>query len=339
MSTQTEQESVAGSEVQDLTYRDAIRLALQHEMQQDESVLLLGEDVGEAGGPFKTSAGLIDEFGPKRVVDTPIAENAFVGVAIGLALTGYRPVVEIMFADFLAVAMDAVANEAAKYRFMSGGKFSVPLTIRAIGGGGARFGAQHSQTGESWVMSIPGLKVVTAASPASAYGLLRSAIRDQNPVVFLEHKALYNRRGLVQANPAGFRPLDKAEVRRIGSDVTIVGSLLMADRSMEAAADLNSAGIDAEVIEACAMAPFDLDTVENSIQKTKRLLVVEENVRNGGWGATLVSGLTESGVRWDHTPVRLTMKDMPMPYSPVLEDSVMPQVADIVRSATKLMQA
>jgi pyruvate/2-oxoglutarate/acetoin dehydrogenase E1 component len=339
VSTQTEKESAAGSEVQDLTYRDAIRLALQHEMQQDESVLLLGEDVGEAGGPFKTSAGLIDEFGSKRVVDTPIAENAFVGVAIGLALTGYRPVIEIMFADFLAVAMDAVANEAAKYRFMSGGKFSVPLTIRAIGGGGARFGAQHSQTAESWVMSIPGLKVVTAASPANAYGLLRSAIRDQNPVVFLEHKALYNRRGPVQADLAGFRPLDKAEVRRTGSDVTIVGSLLMADRSMEAAADLSSAGIDAEVIEACAMSPFDLYTVEKSLQKTKRLLVVEENVKNGGWGATLVSGLTESGVRWDHRPVRLTLKDMPMPYSPVLEDAVMPQVADIVRSATELIQA
>jgi acetoin:2,6-dichlorophenolindophenol oxidoreductase subunit beta len=322
---------------QELTYREAIRLALEHEMDSDPSVILMGEDVGEAGGPFKTSAGLIERFGPKRVMDTPIAENSFVGVAIGMAITGLRPVVEIMFADFLAVAMDSVANEAAKYRFMSGGKFQVPLTIRAIGGAGARFGAQHSQTAESWLLTIPGLKVVAAGSPASAYGLLRSAIRDPDPVVFLEHKGLYNRRGPVQIGESGLRPLDVADVRRVGAHATIVATLLMADRAMEAADELAQHGIEVEVIELCSLVPLDLATIQQSVIKTGKLLTVEEQVRNGGWGASVVSGLSEGGVNWARKPVRLTLPDVPMPYSPVMEDEVMPQVKDIVAAARELV--
>lgn len=320
--------------VQELSYRDAIRLAMEHEMEQDPTVLLMGEDVGLPGGPFKTSEGLVARFGHNRILDTPIAENCFVGVGIGLAVTGFRPVVEIMFADFLAVAFDAVVNEAAKYRFMSGGKFAVPLTIRAIGGGTGRFGAQHSQTAESWFAGIAGLKVVAAATPADAYGLLRAAIREPNPVLFLEHKGLYVRKGQVDVGEVGIIPLGTARMRRTGRDATVVATLLMVERAVAAAETLSQEGIDVEVIDLRSIAPMDLDTIRASVQKTGGLITVEEQPIPQGWGSTLIASLVEAGVALKHPPRRVGLPDYPVPYSPPLEDGALPsaiQIATAIR--------
>jgi pyruvate/2-oxoglutarate/acetoin dehydrogenase E1 component len=247
MSTRLEPESTnvveaAGTFVE-LTYREAIRAALEHELQEDPTVLLMGEDVATAGGVFKTNEGLPEKFGRERIFNTPICENGFIGVALGMAVTGMRPVVEIMFSDFLPTAADAIVNELPKFRFMSGGQCSVPLTVRSIGGATGRFGTQHSATGESWYMALPGLKVATAATPASAYGVLRAAIRDENPVLFFEHKGLYGRKGPVQPNQDGILPVGKAGVLRTGKDVTVLSTMLMADRALAAADRLTEDGI------------------------------------------------------------------------------------------------
>lgn len=324
----------ATAAVKELTYREAIRLAMEHEMERDPSVLLLGEDVGDAGGPFKTDDGLLPRFGPNRVLDTPIAENCFVGVGIGLAITGFRPIVEIMFADFLAVAADMLINEAAKYRFLAGGRFEVPLTIRAIGGATGRFGAQHSQTTESWFIGVPGLRIVAAATPADAYGLLRAAIREPNPVLFYEHKGLYVRKGMVATGEDAILPLGMARVARRGADVTVIATLMMVERSLAAAEQLAREGIDAEVIDLRSLAPLDLETITESVAKTGRLVTVEEQHRSGGWGAELVSAMAEKGLLFKSPPQRITLPDFPMPYSPTLEDAVVPgqaRIADIVR--------
>jgi acetoin:2,6-dichlorophenolindophenol oxidoreductase subunit beta len=323
---------------QELTYREAIRLAMLHEMESDPRVLLLGEDVGDPGGPFKTDEGLLAKFGPNRILDTPIAENCFVGVGIGLAITGFRPIVEIMFADFLAVATDAVVNEAAKFRFLAGGRFEVPLTIRAIGGATGRFGAQHSQTTESWFIGIPGLRIVAASTPGDAYGLLRSAIRDPNPVIFYEHKALYVHKGPVAIGSDGLIPLGSARIARPGRDVTVVATLLMVERSLAAAEALANEGIDVEVIDLRSLAPIDMATITESVERTGRLLTVEEQHRPGGWGAELISSLVEGGHSFKASPRRLTLPDFPVPYSPVLEDAVLPRaetIADAVRAITR----
>ncbi len=323
---------------QELTYREAVRLAMEHEMAADPTVLLFGEDVGEPGGPFKTTEGLLQRFGPNRVFDTPIAENCFVGVGIGLAVTGFRPVVEIMFADFLAVAMDAVVNEAAKYRFMSGGKFEVPLTIRAIGGGTGRFGAQHSATAESWFAGVPGLKVVAVSSPSDAYGLLRTAIRDPNPVLFLEHKGLYVRKGPVQVGEGGLIPIGKARVRREGAQATVVATLLMVERALAAAQQLADDGIEVEVIDLRSIAPMDLGTVRRSVEKTGNLLTVEEQPINQGWGNNVIASLVETGVAFTRPPRRIGLPDYPMPYSPVLEDAVLPSADTIATTIRDLVR-
>lgn len=338
MSTQTETLESAEVGIEELTYREAIRLALAHEMEHDVTVLLLGEDVADAGGVFKTSEGLLARFGPERVLDTPIAENCFTGVGIGLALTGFRPVVEIMFADFLAVAMDAVVNEAAKYRFMSGGKFAVPLTIRAIGGATARFGAQHSQTAESWFSGVPGLRVVAAATPADAYGLLRTAIRDPNPVLVLEHKALFVRKGPVRTGEQGLTPIGKARILREGADATVVATLLMVERSLAAAEALAADGINVEVIDLRSLAPMDVETIRRSVESTGRLITVEEQPRVAGWGGQLIAALAEAGVAFAVPPRRIGLPDLPMPYSPVLEDAVVPdsgRISDVIREVVK----
>jgi pyruvate dehydrogenase E1 component beta subunit len=330
--------ATAGAATQELTYREAIRLAMVHEMERDPTVLLLGEDVGEPGGPFKTDEGLLAEFGPGRILDTPIAENCFVGVAIGLAITGFRPVVEIMFADFLAVATDAIVNEAAKFRFQAGGRFEVPLTIRAIGGATGRFGPQHSQTTESWFIGIPGLRIVAASTPADAYGLLRSAIRDANPVLFYEHKGLYVRKGPVAVGTDGLIALGSARIVRPGKDVTVLATLLMVERSLAAANALAGEGLDVEVVDLRSLAPIDLETIAESVGRTHRLITVEEQHRPGGWGAEVISGLVERGQGFARPPLRLTLPDFPVPYSPVLEDAVLPTVetiASAIRSVTR----
>jgi pyruvate dehydrogenase E1 component beta subunit len=316
-----------------LTYREAINAALDDAMAQDGSVLLMGEDVGSDGGVFKTNHGLIEKYGPERVRTTPICENGFVGVALGMSLVGLRPVVEIMFADFMPTAGDAIVNQLPKYRFMSGGQTSVPVTLRAIGGATGRFGTQHSATGESWYMQLPGLRVVTASSPGSAYSLLRTAIADPNPVLFFEHKGLYGRKGAVQRDT--FAELGKAAVLREGSDVTIVATLLMVERSLAAAETLAAEGIEAEVIDLRWLRPLDLPTVRASVDKTGRLVVVEEQVHAAGWGATVISELTIGGTRWASPPRRLSLPDdLPIAYTPVLEDLVVPS-ADAIAAAAR----
>jgi pyruvate dehydrogenase E1 component beta subunit len=336
MSTQAEQ---AGAEqtgdVAELTYRGAVNAALLDEMTSDATIYFMGEDVGTAGGVFKTNEGLAEAF-PGRVINTPICENGFVGVALGMAVTGLRPVVEIMFSDFLPTAADAIVNEVPKFRYMSGGQCEVPLTIRSIGGGTGRFGTQHSATGESWFLQLPGLYVCTAGSPGAAYEVLRAAIRNRNPVLFFEHKGLYGRKGPVRRG--SIAEFGKAEIVREGSDVTILSTLLMTERSLAAAGELSEEGVDVEVIDMRWLRPLDLDTVRASLNKTGRLLVVEEQVHAASWGATVISRLTIEGREWACPPQALSLSDeLLIPYSPPLEDESIPGVGAIAARVRELV--
>lgn len=319
----------------ELSYRDAINAALDDEMAADESVLLIGEDISSDGGVFKTNAGLLEKYGPARIRNTPICENGFTGVALGMALMGMRPVVEFMFSDFLPTAGDQIVNQLPKYRFMSGGQCAVPVTIRTISGGGGRFGTQHSATGESWYMGLPGLRVVTASSPGSAYELLRAAIRDPNPVIFHEHKALYGTKGPVRRG--AIAELGTAQVVRAGTDVTIVATLQMVGRALKAADTLAGEGVTAEVIDLRWVRPIDWETLTASVNRTGRLVIAEEQIHAGGWGATVISELTQRGVRWISPPRAVSLPaDLPIPYSPSLEDAVIPspdRIADEVRAS------
>jgi pyruvate/2-oxoglutarate/acetoin dehydrogenase E1 component len=340
MSTLADRAAAPAAEAEaevEMTYRQAIAAALDDEMTADPSVLLMGEDVGAAGGVFKTNEGLIETYGPQRVINTPISENGFVGVALGMAVSGLRPVVEIMFSDFLPSAGDAIVNELPKFRFMSGGQSAVPVTVRAIGGGTGRFGTQHSATGESWYIGLPGLRVVTASSPGAAYELLRAAIRHDNPVLFYEHKGLYGRKGPVRRGAVA--EFGKAEVVRGGSDVTIAATLLMVERSLAAASALADDGIDAEVIDLRWLSPLDLATLRESVERSGRLVVVEEQVHAGGWGATLISRLVGDAVAFSAPPQAVSLPDdIPIPYSPSLEDAVIPsaeRIAEAARAAVR----
>ena len=332
MSTLVEVAPSGADAAVELTYREAINAALEDEMAADDAVVLLGEDVQADGGVFKTNIGLVERFGTARVRSTPICENGFMGVALGMSLTGLRPVVEIMFSDFLPTAGDAIVNQLPKYRYMSGGQFAVPVTIRSISGALGRFGTQHSATGESWFMSLPGLRVVTASSPGSAYELLRASIRDDNPVIFHEHKAMYARKGLVRRGVVA--ELGKADVVRAGTDVTIVATLLMVERALAAAAALESDGIEAEVIDLRWIRPLDLPTVFASVAKTGRLVIAEEQVHAGGWGATIISELAMAGQVWRSSPRSVGLPyDLPIPYSPPLEDEIIPSPERIAAAA------
>jgi pyruvate dehydrogenase E1 component beta subunit len=326
--------------VVELSYRDAIRAALEDEMAADPTVLLLGEDVGAAGGVFKTSEGLMERFGPERVRDTPICENGFLGVALGMSVTGLRPIVEIMFSDFLPTGGDALVNELPKFRFMSGGQCSVPVTVRSIGGGTVRFGTQHSATGESWFVGLPGLKVATAGTPASAYAVLRAAIRDPDPVLFFEHKGLYGRKGSVERVDEAVARVGSAAVLRQGTDVTLATTLLMTHRSLEAAAQLAELGVSAEVVELRWLRPLDYPTILESVARTRRLVVVEEQVHVGGWGAAVISRLASSGVSLARPPDAISLPDdLLIPYSPTLEDAIIPTVDVIVDRVRAHVQA
>jgi acetoin:2,6-dichlorophenolindophenol oxidoreductase subunit beta len=328
MSTQLE--SPAATAV--MTYREAVRAALEDEMADDPRVMLMGEDVANAGGVFKTNEGLPERF-PGRVVNTPICENTFIGVAIGMAVTGMRPVVEIMFSDFLPTAGDAMVEELPKLRFMSGGQCALPVTVRSIGGGGGRFGTQHSATGESWFIGLPGLRVASAGTPAAAYGVLRAAIRHQDPVLFFEHKALYARKGAVARGDEGIAEIGRAAIERHGRDLTIVSTLLMTDRSVAAAERLADEGIEAEVIDLRWLRPLDHDAVAASVARTGRLLVVEEQVHAGGWGATVIAHLACAGVAWAAPPRAISLPDdLLVAYSPPLEDAIIPGVDAIVEA-------
>jgi acetoin:2,6-dichlorophenolindophenol oxidoreductase subunit beta len=322
----------------ELTYRDAVAAGIAQEMQRDNSVVCLGEDIAGAGGVFKATVGLLDKFGPLRVRDTPIAEQGILGAAMGAAMTGLRPVAEIMFSDFLAVCWDIVANEIAKTRYMTNGQISLPLVIRTGNGGGSRFGAQHSQSVENWAMAIPGLKVVAPSTPADVKGLLAAAIRDPDPVVFFEHKALYATKGEV---PDGehLGSLGTAAIRRQGSDLTIAALGLMVPRALEAAEKLQAEhGISATVIDVRSLVPLDTQTIFAEVSRTGRFYTVEENPRLCGWGAE-ISSLVAEELFWDlDAPImRITTPHVPLPAADRLEDLTIPSVARIVATILKTM--
>lgn len=316
----------------ELTYREAVAEAIAQEMRRDEDVVFLGEDIGAAGGVFKATVGLFKEFGPERVRDTPISEQAILGAAMGSAMTGLKPIAEIMFSDFLAVCWDIVANEIAKARYMTGGQMSMPLVIRTANGGGSRFGAQHSQSVENWAMMIPGLKVVAPSSPADVKGLLAAAIRDPDPVMFFEQKSLYPIKGLV---PDGelVDELGTAKVLRDGGDVTIVALAAMVPRAMKAAEELSAQhGIEATVVDVRSLVPLDTQTILREISKTGRLVTVEENPRLCGWGAEIASIVADE-IFWDLDGpiIRITTPHIPLPAADALEDATMPSAERIVR--------
>ncbi len=321
----------------ELTYRDAVAAGIAQEMARDERVVFLGEDVAGAGGVFTATVGLLDRFGPKRVRDTPISEQAIIGAAMGAAMTGLRPIAEIMFSDFLAVCWDMVANEIAKARYMTNGQMSLPLVIRTANGAGSRFGAQHSQSVENWAMAVPGLKVVAPSTPADVKGLLAAAVRDPDPVLFFEHKSLYATKGEV---PDGelVDELGKAKVLRTGGDVTIVALAAMVPRALAAAERLQKEdGISATVIDVRSLVPLDTQTILSEVTRTGRLVTVEENPRLCGWGAEIVSLVAEECFYdLDGPIIRVTTPHIPLPSADQLEDFVLPSVdriADTIRKS------
>ena len=322
----------------EITYREALNQALREEMERDSTVFLLGEDVGLYGGSFKVTDGLLAEFGSERVIDTPIAEGSIVGMAVGAAMAGLRPVVELMTVNFALLAMDQIVNHAAKIRYMFGGKARVPMVIRAPGGGGQQLAAQHSQSLEAYFLHCPGLKVVCPAFPAEAKGLLKEAIRDDDPVMFLEHEALYGSKGEV---PAGkyTTPMGKAKIVKEGKDITIVSFSRMAVLGLKAAQELSKEKIEAEVIDLRSLNPLDVKTIIASIKKTGRAVVVEEGWKTGGVGGEIVSLIMENGFDYLDAPVRrLAGKDVPMPYAKNLEKLAIPQLDDIITAVKDILR-
>ncbi|MCW5603139.1 MAG: alpha-ketoacid dehydrogenase subunit beta [Burkholderiales bacterium] len=316
----------------ELTYRDAVAAGIAQEMRRDGNVVFLGEDVAAAGGVFKATVGLLDEFGPKRVRDCPISEQAILGAAMGAAMTGLRPIAEIMFSDFLAVCWDIVANEMAKMRYMTNGQVTMPVVIRTANGAGSRFGAQHSQAVENWAMAVPGLKVVAPAFPADVKGLLAAAVRDPDPVLFFEQKSLYPMKGDV---PDGEHvdELGKARVLREGRDCTVVALAAMVHRSLAAAEVLEKEhGISCTVVDVRSLVPLDTQTILSEIAKTGRLVTVEENPRLCGWGAEIAS-IAADECFWDLDGpiVRITTPHVPLPSADALEDATIPSAERIVR--------
>jgi acetoin:2,6-dichlorophenolindophenol oxidoreductase subunit beta len=310
-----------------LEFRRAIRDALDEEIERDPNVIFFGEDVALPGGVFMTTPGLHEKHGQERVFDTPISELAMAGAAFGAAVTGLRPVIEIMFGDFMALPMDSLVNQAAKYWYVSNEQASVPLVVRSAVGAGGRFGAMHSQIHGTWFQGIPGIKVVGPSSPADAKGLLKSAIRDDNPVIFLEHKRLYSVKGPPPAEETV--PLGKAAVVREGSDITIVSALRGVRDSLEAAEALADDGIDAEVVDLRSLRPLDHETVLESVAKTNRLMLVEEGTRVGGWAANLLGIVTAEGLDELDDAWIVSSGDIPAPYSPTLEDAWLPAAPEI----------
>jgi acetoin:2,6-dichlorophenolindophenol oxidoreductase subunit beta len=326
--------------VPETTYRQAVAMGIAQEMERDDSVVLVGEDVGAAGGVFKLTEGLFEKFGPERVVDTPISEQAIVGAAMGAAMTGLRPVAELMFSDFFAVTWDMVANQIAKTRYMTDGQVSLPLVIRTANGGGLRFGAQHSQSIENWAMAIPGLKVVAPSNPADMVGLMASAIRDPDPVIVCEHKALFADKADV---PDGelVEPLGHAKIVRDGTDATVVALAAMVPRAL-AAADALAAdgGPSVEVIDLRTLVPLDVSAVLGSVRRTSRLFTVEENPRLCGWGAEVVSIVAEEAIySLDGPVVRITTPHIPLAANPVLEDAQMPSAERIASTIRTSLEA
>lgn len=319
-----------------ITYLRAMNLALHEEMARDERVFVIGEDVAEAGGVWGVQKGLLQKFGRQRVRQTPIAESGFTGLAVGAAMTGLRPVVEIMYNDFITTCMDMVVNQAAKLRTMSGGQLKVPLVIHTPGGGGTCEAAQHSQCLEAWFAHVPGLKVVTPSTPYDARGLLKSAIRDDNPVYFMEHRLLYDMKGEVPREEYTI-PLGVADVKREGTDLTVVATLLMVHKAL-AAAEALADELSVEVVDPRTLVPLDTETILQSVRKTGRLLVVQEAPTFGGFGSEIVRQVTEQAFSALRTAPRvLGAKSLPMPFSPELEKAIIPQDNDILGAMRTMM--
>ncbi|HEX2884354.1 MAG TPA: pyruvate dehydrogenase complex E1 component subunit beta [Candidatus Limnocylindria bacterium] len=323
----------------ELTYRAAVARGIAQEMERDPNVVLLGEDVAAAGGVFKTTEGLLDRFGPKRVRDTPISEQAIIGAAMGAAMTGLRPVAELMFSDFFGVAWDMVANQIAKTRYMTDGQVALPLVIHTANGGGLRFGAQHSQAIENWAMAIPGLKVVAPSTPHDMVGLMAAAIRDPDPVIVCEAKSLLADKADV-ADGEIVEPLGKARVAREGTDATVVALASMVPRAVAAAERLAAdGGPSLEVIDLRSLVPLDVDAVLRSVEKTTRLFTVEENPRLCGWGAEIVSIVAEEAIyALDGPVVRIATPHVPLAANPVLEDAQMPSAERIAATIRRTLE-
>ena len=314
-----------------VAFRTAIRDALDEELAADERVILFGEDIAVAGGVFATTTGLYDKYGAERVFDTPISELALTGAAFGSAVHGLRPVLEIMFGDFLTLAMDSIVNQSTKYWFLTQEQVSVPLTIRSTVGGGGQFGAIHSQMPISWFMGVPGLKLVGPSTPADAKALLRAAIRDDNPVLFFEHKRLYTLEGEVDGEVGR---LGEAAVVREGADITIVAAMKSVHDSLEAAEALDQDRVSAEVIDLRTLRPFDLETVLASVRKTNRIVIVEEGPLTGGWAGEVLASVTEQALGYLDDAWRVATPNTPIPYSPPLEEAFLPgpkRIADEIR--------
>ncbi len=321
----------------EVTFVEALRTTLEEEMRRDPSLMLIGEDIGRYGGIFGVTKGLLDKFGPQRVRSTPISESAIIGSALGAAMTGTRTVAELMYVDFTPCAMDQIVNQVAKMHYMSGGKLRIPLVIRTHGGGGRGNAAQHSQNLEAWFVHVPGLKLAMPSTPADAKGLLTTAIRDDNPVLFIEHKLLYATKGKV---PEGeYRiPFGQADVKRPGTDVTIVTISHMVLKALRAAERLAAEGIDAEVIDLRTLAPLDLESVLRSVRKTNRLVIAHEACRRGGFGGELAAEIQEQAFDDLDAPIqRVGALDVPIPYSKPLEEAVIPDEVRIIAAVKRIM--
>ncbi len=325
--------------MREITYAEAIREALRQEMQRDERVFLIGEDIGVYGGAFGVTLGLLEEFGEERVIDTPISELTIAGALTGASMTGMRPVGEIMFMDFITLASEQLVNQAAKIRYMFGGKAKLPFVLRTPAGSGTGAAAQHSQSLENWFVHIPGIKVVMPSTPYDAKGLLISAIRDDNPVLFVEHKLLYKVKGNVPEEPYTI-PLSTSEVKRVGGDLTIVATSIMVQRSLQAAEILSKEGIEVEIVDPRTLKPLDKTPIIESVKKTGRVLIVHEAYKTGGYGGEIAAIIAESEAFdfLDAPIVRLAGRDVPIPYNRTLEYHAVPQVENIVEQARNLVK-
>jgi len=320
-----------------VSYREALNQAMREEMQRDDRVFLIGEEVGYYQGAFKVSKGFVEEFGPERVRDTPITEAGFTGLAVGAAMAGLRPIVELMTFNFGILAMDQIVNNAAKVRYMSGGQFSVPMVIRGPGSAAHQLAAQHSQSLEAWFCHVPGLKVIAPATPYDAKGLLKSAIRDENPIIFIEAQLLYGTKGEISEDEYTV-PIGKADVKRPGQDVTLVAYSKMLLLSLEAADDLSEEGIDAEVIDLRTLRPLDVTTLTESVKKTGRLVIIEEGWKFAGLGAQIAESVYSNVYDYLDGPiVRVTGEEVPMPYTRPLEDLAIPDKARIIAAVKQVL--
>jgi pyruvate dehydrogenase E1 component beta subunit len=326
------------AETKRITMREAISQALWEEMERDERVFIMGEEVGVWGGTYAVTKGFYDHFGPERIKDTPIAEAAIVGGAIGAAMVGQRPVAELMTINFAFAAMDHIVNEAAKLHYMFGGQFTIPMVIRAVGGGGRQLGATHSQTPDAVFAHFPGLKVVAPGTPYDAKGLLKAAIRSDDPIMFIEHATMYQTRGEVPVDEDYTIPIGKSKVQRSGSDVTIVTYSKGLDLSTKAADQLSKEGVDVEIIDLRSLRPLDMEPVIASFKKTNRAVVVEEGWRSFGVGSEIVSRIYEEAFDYVDAPIqRVAKKEVPLPYNATLEQAALPQVADVIKAVKEVL--